>query len=419
MVKSRVPRILIYSDCPVFGGADALAVHLLEDGAFRERHEASYAYRANPAFDAGVANRLRRPTPILRVRLPDRDEWSAAADARLPRLLRPPAKLLLRLIEYPVFLYALARLTALFRRARPELVHVNDGGYPGALGCRAAAIAAKFAGARKVAFVVHNQARPPRLPWEALDVAIDRLVERCTDAFVTASPIAQASLAARGFPRARMRVIRDGVPTPSGLRNPAEVREELGVREGELALMMLAFFEPRKGHRVLLEALGRLQATRRLPPLKVLLVGNGPELERVRAQAAALGISERVLLLGYRQDASDLLNASDALVLPSIGNEDMPLAILDAMALSKPVVSTRLAGIPDEVDEGVTGLLSEPGDAAGLAGALETLLQDPALRRRLGQAGRKRYEALFSTERFAASYTALYTELLDSAGRSL
>jgi glycosyltransferase involved in cell wall biosynthesis len=103
--------------------------------------------------------------------------------------------------------------------------------------------------------------------------------------------------------------------------------------------------------------------------------------------------------------------------LPSIAHEDFPNVVLEAMALGKPVIASRIAGTPEQIEPGVTGLLEEPADPVGLAGGLIRLSADPDLRDRMGAAGKTRFEAEFTAERAAAAYSALYRELLDGRAR--
>jgi glycosyltransferase involved in cell wall biosynthesis len=407
-VSAPKKKLLIYSDCLVFGGADMLVAHLLGDEDLRRSWDCRFVYRGNAAFEAAVSSRLSKLVDCRPVSLPDRLAWIEAletAGTPLPFVLA--AKALFRLLDPFFFAYDVLRLRAAFSEYGADVVHVNDGGYPGSLGCRAAAVAAKLGGS-KVAFAVHNQARPFTLPGDVFDPVIDFLVGRCADAFVTATKIAQDALAKR-LPREKMRLIQDGVATPSLRADAASARRALGVPAQEPAFAFVAFFEERKGHRVLVEAAKRLE--RRGIPGRFILVGDGGERAGIEEAVRLEGLSDRFSFLGYRPDAADVVNACDALVLPSVHSEDMPLIILDAMALGKPVVSTRLAGIPEEVEHGVTGLLAEPGDPEGLADALELLAGDASLRNRLGQAGRARFLARFEKSLMCAGYRALYGEL--------
>ncbi len=412
-------KVLIYSDCPVFGGADNLLIHLLGPDGIGQDYDVSFLYRHNRRFAEGVENRIRTKAAVGFVRFPERLEWIEAMERVVAGpILRKAIKIALRLVDYPLFLYELAVLTRRMARVRPQLVHINNGGYPGALGCRAAAIAARLAGARRVLFNANNMASELRLPWEALDWVIDRLVGISCDLFITASASAGAALARRGFSPELIRQIPNAVRSPERLRSPRDLRRELGLAEGRVAVVMTAFFEERKGHAILLSALE--QVRRRSPgtadALEVLLVGDGPLRGEVEARARRLGLSGRVRFLGYRGDVLDIMNAADAVALPSISHEDMPYAVLEAMALGKPVVSTRVAGIPEAVEDGVTGLLVKPGDAEGLAAALLRLTSDAAERAAMGRAGRARFLERFEAGTACRRYREVYAELLAGAG---
>lgn len=394
-----MPRVVFYSDCPVYGGADRLVGYLLQDPALAA-FSPTIVYRANPDFDRGLAEAVpgARAVPL---RFPDRVdavEKLEAAGASGIRLAA--AKALWRLADVFLFPFLVLRLFVEFRDLRADVVHVNNGGYPGALGCRAAVVAARLARAR-TALVVHNQTRPLSFPRDLPEWAVDRLVSACADRLVTATERASASLATR-LSGARL-VVRDGVPAASATRSRAEVRRELGLSDNEVVWVMTALFEERKGHAVLAKAARSL-------PARIVFVGDGAERPKIEAEFGG-----RALFLGYRSDSRDIIAAGDAFVLPSIHSEDMPLAILDAMALGKPVVSTRLAGIPEEVEDGVTGLLTEPGDAKGLADALLKLSGDAGLRARMGEAGRRRFAERFDISAMAAAYASLYRELAEKS----
>jgi glycosyltransferase involved in cell wall biosynthesis len=175
-----------------------------------------------------------------------------------------------------------------------------------------------------------------------------------------------------------------------------------------------------KGHHFLVDACAELQ--RRGMEFECSIVGEGPWREPLEARIRAAGLGERVCLAGLRSQAEvkRLLLESDVFALPSIVDAQgacdvLPTVILEAMASGLPVVSTRLAGVPELVAEGATGLLAEPGDAVGLADALAKLLGSRELRRSLGEAGRKRLEERFASARSAP---ALAERFLVSAARS-
>ncbi|MGQ0677438.1 MAG: glycosyltransferase family 4 protein [Rhodospirillales bacterium] len=178
---------------------------------------------------------------------------------------------------------------------------------------------------------------------------------------------------------------------------------------GPARLLMLGELGPRKGTPELIAALAAPELARRA--WTATLAGNGP-VGKYRAEVTALGLSGRVALPGWQdaERARALLDAADIFVLPS-RQEGLPIAILEAMAVGAAVISTPVGAIPDAVVEGETGLLVPPGDAAALARAIARLLDEPALRARLAENARRRFEAMFTIERTADAVAQLYREL--------
>jgi glycosyltransferase involved in cell wall biosynthesis len=124
----------------------------------------------------------------------------------------------------------------------------------------------------------------------------------------------------------------------------------------------------------------------------LLIVGDGPYRDQIEPRVTALSLADRVHLLGDRPDVPDLLNAMDVFALPSYANEGVPQAILQAMAMELPVVSTQVGAIDEAVSEGITGYLANPRDSAALANRLAQLLEDAALRASMGAAARSQVE---------------------------
>lgn len=156
-----------------------------------------------------------------------------------------------------------------------------------------------------------------------------------------------------------------------------------------------------KGVPVLFEAVQRLIADH--PAVRLTLVGDGPERAGLQARARRMGLGGHVDFVGYRAQAevADLLSDATALVLPSFA-EGLPVVLMEALAARLPVVTTRIAGVPELVEDGVSGLLVPPGDPEALRAALARLLADPDLRRRMGEAGRARVAVDFASATEAA-----------------
>lgn len=172
----------------------------------------------------------------------------------------------------------------------------------------------------------------------------------------------------------------------------ATAKTRLGLPANARTVGVVASLIPRKGHRFLLEALQNMDATS--DPIHLLLAGEGPLEAELRGQAMEMGLGERTHFLGFRRDIPHVVCAMDVFVLPSL-KEGLSIAVMEAMALEKPVVCSAIAGLPEVVRDAQTGFLVPPGDSLALQNALEKLFADENLRAQLGHDARRFLEAHF------------------------
>ena len=145
---------------------------------------------------------------------------------------------------------------------------------------------------------------------------------------------------------------------------------------------------------------------------RLVIVGEGRLRSELEAEAVALGLGDSVCFTGFRTDVLSLIRGFEIFAFPST-HEALGTSVLDAMALCKPVVATRAGGIPETVQDGITGLLVPPGDPQALAQALCTLLQNPERGRLFGEAGRRRVEEYFTAEHTGAATLRVYCNVLN------
>lgn len=233
------------------------------------------------------------------------------------------------------------------------------------------------------------------------------------DHIVTCSEGVRQHVLAQGVRPDRVEVLYNGLPPGrfQGLRPVSEVRAELGLAKGAPVIGVVAHLSEKKGQRYVLGALPQLLG--RFPELVCLLLGEGQMREELACLAQELGVAEAVRFLGFRPDAIDLMQAMDVVVLPSIAKEGLGLALVEAGFLRKPAVGTACPGIDEVIADGETGLLVPPADCAALAEAIGRLLGDEALAARMGEAGRRRAERLFTQQAMAAQAEEIYLKLLD------
>jgi glycosyltransferase involved in cell wall biosynthesis len=247
-----------------------------------------------------------------------------------------------------------------------------------------------------------------------------RLIAPRVDAFVAVCEADKRRLIDEtGVPAEKVRVIRNGIVADPPHSDRAAMRAELGIPADAPVVGALSMLRAEKALDVLIDAAALL--AQKHPALTVLIVGgpasNRPEVaDELRALADARGVADTVRFLGLRGDATDVLTAFDVAVLCS-DREAGPLAILEYMEAAKPVVATRVGGIPEIVEDGQTGILVEPRDPMALAEAISALLEDRELAERYGAAGRERRLREFDLDQTVRKFEDLYRELLqDPAG---
>ncbi len=186
----------------------------------------------------------------------------------------------------------------------------------------------------------------------------------------------------------------------------AEERVRTAGDAGTPTVIFVGRMVPEKGLNDALRALARVSGNARL-----VVVGDGPDRAPAEKLAAALGISPRVEFTGWQRDVEPFYDRASLLVVPSLWPEPFGIVGIEAMARALPVVAYRSGGIPEWLENEVTGLLVEPGDVGGLAAAIGRLLSDPARARAMGRAGQERQRRLFAPDRHLARLESVYREL--------
>lgn len=286
-------------------------------------------------------------------------------------------------------------LRAALRSARIDVVHTHHVGpflygAAAALSCGIPVVHTEHS---------HELYESLRLRWAA------RAMDRVAHVVAVSPEIAAYRRAA--FGRA-CEVVPNGVACLDVAPARQIVRRELGVGSGTFVVGCVARFAPEKDHATLLRGFALLR--QRAPDCVLVLVGEGPARREVTRLVAELGLSPHVRLLGARSDVSALLSGFDAVALTS-QREGLPLSLLEAMAQRRPVVATRVGGVPELLREGA-GLLIDVGDHEVCATQLHALQRSPVLRDELGDRGFRRVSTQYGVKSMVDSYLRVYEEVL-------
>jgi glycosyltransferase involved in cell wall biosynthesis len=359
-------RIAFVSGADYAGGAEKY-IELLAGGLDRERFEPVLVTSGSPGLESlrsavqglGVSNETTGGKP-----------FSTVKGARL--------------------------FSEIIRRLRPDIVHIN---MPGPFDCAYGLPVSltRLSGARRIVTTEHLPMVESFTKAKVLRFLHMPYVSR----FITVSEDNRSHLVEKhGVPAGKIRVVHNGTADPgrTGGKEKAD--------DGPVNLLVAGSLEERKGHIVILSAMDRFPERIRLS-----IAGEGPLRGKLEAELDSGRYGGRVALLGGVEDMQGLLSRSDILVVPSL-LEATPYVILEAMAAGRPVVASAIFGIPEQVEDGVTGILTQPGDEVSLAEAILRISTDPDLMRRMGEAGRKRYEDCFTLDRSIARTVEVYEELL-------
>ena len=300
-------------------------------------------------------------------------------------------------------LRVVARLTRVLKDGAPDIVHAVL--FHANLAAR---LAARRAGIRPERVVCEIQTAEVERRWH---LWVDRWTHRGCRFTIGNSPSVIDHLAARaGIPRTRLRLVRGGIdPGPLRQASPIDLAE-IGVGVGHPIVFWAGRLDPVKGLAILLDAFDTI---RRQTGAHLLLAGSGPMHAALVERISDLAMTDCVHLLGTRGDIPRLLQTADVFVFPS-RTEGLPNALLEAMAVPCPIVTTDVPGCRDLIEHEKTGLVVPYGDPATLAASIKRLLNEPELARRLARRASEAVERDWHSNRMFEAYASVYAEILNT-----
>lgn len=296
------------------------------------------------------------------------------------------------------------RLVHYIKRHLIQIVH-SYGFYPNVF----AVPAARIAGASIIVASIRDRGDilTPVQRW------IQKSVCRLADCILVNAEAIRDTLIGQGYCPDKIFVIRNGIvsSTPGRREKGAVLRQELGLPPSAPLVCVFSRLNTMKGVEYFIDAAARVAAT--FPEARFLIVGDGAKREELEARAHRLGLEQRVTFTGFRTDVPELLREAAISVLPSL-SEGLSNSLLEAMASGVPVIAASVGGNPEIIEHDVSGLLVPARDSTALAAAISSLLHDPRLAARFGEAGRRRVAEVFSLERSVGEVESLYERLVEA-----
>jgi len=292
------------------------------------------------------------------------------------------------------------RLYRIIKRTKPDIVHLHSRRGADIMG----GVAARLAHAPAIVLSrrIDNPIRRGLLSKLKYGSLCDRIIA-ISDAVTSA-------LLEGGVNPTKITRVRSAVDAKAYELNPnGRFRRALGIPAGKHVIGIVGQLIERKGHRYLLDAMPAI--LERFPDTVLVALGHGPLLARLRHHAKSLGIEQDVMFVGFRNDMPHILRELDVLVHPAT-MEGLGVAVLQAMAAELPVVTTAAGGMPEAVQDGVSGILVPPRGVEALSDAVIRLLAAPELRRTMGAAGRRIVEEQFSVDGMVEGILSVYRSAL-------
>jgi glycosyltransferase involved in cell wall biosynthesis len=296
------------------------------------------------------------------------------------------------------------RLTRVVKRLQPDVIHAHDP-HGVAMASLALSLGSGAApGAREPALVVSR-----RVDFHLKGNSFSRWKHRQVDCFIAASNAIRAMLVADGVPEAKVVTVHEGIDVEHVLAAPpVNVHETFFLPHHAPVVGNVGALVPHKGQRHLIEAAHLV--VQQLPDVRFVILGEGELREHLERLVREHHLEKHVLLPGFRIDVLGCMKGFDLFAMSSV-TEGLGTSLLDAMACSKAIVATRAGGIPEVVDDQVTGLLVEPRDHHALASAIVRLIADEPERQRMAAAGFERVSARFTVERMVAETANVYARV--------
>lgn len=302
---------------------------------------------------------------------------------------------------------AVVALIRLIQRGNFDVVHIHSQ-EAGLLG----RVVAWMAGAQLVIYtpqVIDIR----RARWHWLYVLIERILSQITAMIISVNEFDQRRMIGWGIPSRKIVTIPNGIDLSAFERqsDAGSLRRAMGLDENCPLVIQVGRLSAQKNPLAFVE--GAAQVIQKRPDTRFMLVGEGPMRKAITLRAKALGLDGAISLLGWQDNAADLIAAADVVSLTSRW-EGMPHVLLEAMACSRPVVATAVNGCPEIVVDGVTGFLSPPGDVESWAERVVDLLNNPVKKNEMGQRGRDRVGKKFSRRDMVTQIDKLYRQLTES-----
>jgi glycosyltransferase involved in cell wall biosynthesis len=399
-------KILIYSEVDFFAGCENMPTIFLNHENLFDNISFSLLYRKNKNYSRGLKIRVKDKSKTDSINI---WHFSLYKRSKFTKVIFYLASFLFAPI---IFLQNLYMLTLYFKKFNPDLLYLNNGGYPGSFSVRVASTAAKILKIKTVMFV-NNIATPYESLERFLNYPYDRLIGEHIDYFLTGSIEAGNSLnRVLGVSPKKCFTIFNAIDL-----NRFNKIEDRSLKDRDtIKFGIVGLHEKRKGHHILLKSINNLikNHSKTHDKFSLLIEGNGKETNFLKKYVNDKNLGEYITFIGVLNNIEEFYNEIDVLVVPSVGFEDLPNVISEAFAFKIPVIGSNLAGIPEQIIDGKNGFLVDINDHISIANKFMYFIDNKFEINKMGRNAREVYESKFSVNAVALKYNKFFKNILDA-----
>lgn len=408
---TQIPKVYYYSDCTFFAGCENMIANFLNDSDFNNKYYLGLVYRNTEPYHSGLSKRLNYNLEnTIPVNLLNQINYDSNF-----KLISIILKFFYIPYKYFTIIINTIILCNIFKRENIDILHINNGGYPASISCYSAVFAAKLCGINRIVYVVNNMAQPYNNSARYFDKLIDKFIVKNVNKFITSSIAAGNSLVnILNIPKDKYVTINNGIEKREITINKDEFKFVNKIPTDKIIFTTIANFEKRKGHKYLLDAILSLKKNESHVYNKIhfLLEGSGSEKSVISDCIKHNKLEDKVQILEPVEDIYNLYNITDVLIIPSIGNEDFPNVVLEAMSLGKPVIGTNIAGIPEQIDNMINGIVIQPKNVSDITDSIKIISNNNDLLNKLSKNALIKFDSQYTKNIALNNFNILYQNLL-------
>ena len=413
-------KLLIYSDCYIYGGSEKLISFIIKNKIIHEYFQITFVFRNHKIYQEAINKEYSSEERkiFFPLAIASNATFFYTIDLlNIPVFIKKMIKLPFYVIDKlgVFFIYNFLIQIYVLLKFSPDIIHINNGGYPGASSCSTIVFATKLLKMAPIVYQINNTTFETK---SLIQRYFDSYINNHVNCFITASKHAKEKLVNyRKFDADKIIQVPNTILEEPVTIGREKLLKELQIKQTDFVLCNIGFLSKRKGQIYLLEALKliHIQEPFVFENISLLLIGNGEEETCLRQYSVSNNLNEQVHFLGYQTQSVNYLNCCDLFVFPSIAGEDMPLVILSAMNLGKTILATDFAGIREEIEDNKSGILI-PLNTETLAKTLADKIIELYYNKnhKMGENAKLRYQQLFSNSIYGKTILDIYDSLINT-----